>query len=115
VDKNDGLVLFISHSDNGLKSMLSILSANESEALGNTKAFAEPVNKKRPGFRLLSTDCFIANNNSGRRCISSIAICSSVSALINPIGSSFLIKRTAKINCSANVIPGGRHFLLLMR
>ena len=72
--------------DSGQRVRISILPASDSETLGRTKTFAEPVSRKRPGRRSRSTAALSARNSSGARWTSS-RIAGPSSPATNPAGS----------------------------
>ena len=53
--------------DNGHKDNISTRPARESAMPGNSSTSAEPVSKKRPGWRLRSTAALMARKSSGAR------------------------------------------------
>ncbi len=79
--KKDGFKIIYGDTD-------SLFITLENKTKKDAEKFLKDVNKNLPGERLLSTLCLIAKSNSGKRCISSIAICLELRFLINATGSS---------------------------
>jgi hypothetical protein len=89
----------ISWRDKGQRVRISIRPARDSEIFGRRRILADPVRRKRPGFRSRSTSAFMAKNRSGTRWTSSMMTFSSVER-INSCGSFFA---AAKIVASSKV------------